>query len=134
MSVRTPARADGLGRNDDAEPNRVRRLATETKASFKTTEFFAYIAVLVGILIAAGVVDQADAGGMGAKQAWLYVTILTVGYMVSRGIAKSGSRDPYQDDNRRPRKVDAARPAPTGAGRRVRARPPTEGQPGPVPG
>ena len=32
---------------------------------------------------------------MGAKQAWLYVTILTVGYMISRGLAKSGSRDPY---------------------------------------
>jgi len=26
------------------------------------------------------------------------VTILTVGYMVSRGLAKSGSRDPYTED------------------------------------
>ena len=51
-----------------------------------------------GVLIAALVVDQADAGGLGAKQAWLYVTILTVGYMVSRGLAKSGSRDPYTED------------------------------------
>jgi hypothetical protein len=98
MSVRTPARADGLGHTDHAEPTPARRLATETKASFKTTEFFAYVAVLVGILIAAAVVDQADAGGLGAKQAWLYVTILTVGYMVSRGIAKSGSQQPYDED------------------------------------
>ena len=75
-----------------------RRLATETKASFKTTEFIAFVAVLVGVLIAAAVVDQADAGGLGAKQAWLYVTILTVGYMVSRGLAKSGSRQPYDED------------------------------------
>jgi len=29
----------------------------------------------------------------------LYGTILTVGYMISRGIAKSGSRDPYWDDD-----------------------------------
>jgi len=28
------------------------------------------------------------------------VTILTVGYMVSRGLAKSGSREPYTDDSR----------------------------------
>ena len=77
-----------------------RRLETETKASFKTTEFFAFLAVLVGILIAAGMVDESNAGGFGAKQAWLYVTILTVGYMVSRGLAKSGSRDPYTDDDR----------------------------------
>jgi hypothetical protein len=74
--------------------------STETKAAFKTTEFFAYLAAMAGVLIAAGVVDESNAGGFGAKQAWLYVTILTVGYMVSRGLAKSGSRDPYTDDNR----------------------------------
>jgi hypothetical protein len=76
-----------------------RRLSTETKAAFKTTEFFSYIAVLVGILIAGAVVDSADAGGYGARQVWLYATILTVGYMVSRGLAKSGSRDPYDADD-----------------------------------
>ena len=31
-----------------------------------------------------------------ADQAWLYVTILSVGYMISRGLAKSGSR--HHDD------------------------------------
>jgi hypothetical protein len=97
-AVHTPARADGLERNNGTEHNRVRRLTTETKASFKTTEFFAYLAVLAGILISAGVVDQANNGGFGAKQAWLYATILTVGYMVSRGLAKAGSRQPYDED------------------------------------
>jgi hypothetical protein len=85
--------------HDDLAPRRpARRLTTETKASFKTTEFFAYLAAVVGVLIAAGIVDEANNGGLGAKQAWLYVTILTVGYMVSRGLAKSGSREPYTDD------------------------------------
>jgi len=97
-AVRTPARADERERNDRTEPGRVRRLSSETKASFKTTEFFAFLAVLAGILISAAVVDQADAGGFGAKQAWLYATILTVGYMVSRGLAKAGSREPYDED------------------------------------
>ena len=77
----------------------VRRLSTETKAAFKTTEFFAFVAVLVGILIAGAVVDSSDAGGYGARQVWLYATILTVGYMVSRGLAKSGSREPYNADD-----------------------------------
>ena len=76
------------------------RRETETKASFKTTEFFAYLGVLAALLIAALIVDDGGDGGFGAKQVWLYVTILTVGYMVSRGLAKSGSRDPYTDDNR----------------------------------
>ena len=97
-SVRTSAREAGMQRNGQTDHAPTRRLATETKASFKTTEFMAFVAVLVGILIAAAVVDQADAGGLGAKQAWLYVTILTVGYMVSRGLAKSGSHQPYDED------------------------------------
>lgn len=97
-ATHTPARADNAGRNDGTAHRQVRRLSTETKASFKTTEFFAFLAVLAGILIAAAVVDQSDAGGLGAKQAWLYVTILTVGYMVSRGLAKAGSRQPYDED------------------------------------
>ena len=80
-----------------ADRGTVRR-STETKASFKTTELIAYVVAVVGVLIAAQVVDESNAGGFGARQAWLYVTILTVGYMVSRGLAKSGSRDFYDDD------------------------------------
>jgi hypothetical protein len=88
--------ADDLDtRGARAPRNRMRRLSTETKAAFKTTEFFSYLAVLAGILIAGAVVDSSDAGGYGARQVWLYATILTVGYMVSRGLAKSGSSDPY---------------------------------------
>ena len=90
--------SDGDRTTRRSEPTR--RLSTETKASFKTTEFFAYLAAVVGVLIAAGMVDESNAGGFGAKQAWLYVTILTVGYMVSRGFAKSGSREPYTADDR----------------------------------
>jgi hypothetical protein len=30
----------------------------------------------------------------------LYATVLTVGYMISRGLAKAGSRQPYDEDNR----------------------------------
>ena len=30
-----------------------------------------------------------------ARSAWLYVTLLTIGYMISRGPAKSGNRERY---------------------------------------
>ena len=93
-----PAGAERVERDGRTGRNPVRRLTTETKAAFKTTEFFAFLAVLAGILISAAVVDQANGGGLGARQAWLYATILTVGYMVSRGLAKSGSRQPYDED------------------------------------
>ena len=73
------------------------RRTTETKAAFKTTEFMAYLGVLAAVLIAGLVVDDGD-GAFGAEKVWLFATILTVGYMVSRGLAKAGSRDPYTHD------------------------------------
>ena len=75
-----------------------RRLATETKASFKTSEFYVYLVILLALLIAGSVVNVEDGPGgdpLRADEVWLYAVILTVGYMVSRGIAKAGSRDPY---------------------------------------
>ncbi|MBC9735416.1 hypothetical protein [Nocardioides marmotae] len=72
-----------------------RRISTETKASFKTTELIAYLAAVVGVLLASAIVDASD---FGAQEAWFYVTLLTIGYLVSRGLAKSGSRDFYDDD------------------------------------
>ena len=83
-------------RNGRTQP--ARRLVTETKAAFKTTEFVSYLAVLAGLLIAGIVVDNAGDGGFGASKVWLYATILTVGYMVSRGLAKAGSSQPYDED------------------------------------
>ena len=71
-----------------------RSLATETKASFKTTEFIFYIVVSIAVLIAAAVTDKgSDGQGFGAERAWLFVTLLTIGYMISRGLSKAGSRD-----------------------------------------
>ena len=87
-------------------PNtRVSRLATETKAAFKTTEFIAYVVILVGMFIASAVVDSNEDGqGFGAEQVWFFATLLTIGYMISRGLAKSGSRENYDRDDRNDRR------------------------------
>ncbi len=55
-------------------------------------------AMVVAVLIAAAIVDESDAGGYGAPQAWLCATVLAVGCMVSRVVAKSCSRDPSTED------------------------------------
>jgi hypothetical protein len=49
--------------------------------------------VVIGVLIASSLVSTTDAHKdyFRADRAWLYVVILSVGYMVSRGLAKSGS-------------------------------------------
>ena len=67
--------------------------STETKSSYKTRELIVYALAVAGVLIAAALVDDS----FGADPAWRYVTYLTVGYMISRGLAKAGSRDPYRD-------------------------------------
>ena len=97
--------ANDVTRSRDTAPaqGRARRLATETKSALKTTEFYAYVAVTIGTLIAAAVTKAGDGHDdrFLSKNAWLYVAILTVGYMISRGLAKSGSREPYSDDDDR---------------------------------
>jgi hypothetical protein len=102
MSTPATARVGATDRDNHGAtaPRRTsRRLSTETKAAFKTTEFFAYVAVLIGVLVAGAVVDATDAGGYGARQVWLYATILTVGYLSPAASQKSGSRDPYDADD-----------------------------------
>jgi hypothetical protein len=83
-------------RIDNNNHTRHHTATTETKPAFKTTELIAYVVVALGILIAAAVVDDAGQQGFGADHAWLYITILTAGYMVSRGLARAGS---YEHDN-----------------------------------
>jgi hypothetical protein len=95
----TPVRRDGVG------PHGLRRLATETKASVKTSEFWLALAVIAGILVSAAAIKGGDTGGTDefiARNAWLYVAIVTGAYAISRGLAKSGSSEPYtktQDDS-----------------------------------
>jgi hypothetical protein len=74
-----------------------RRETTETKPAFKTTELIVYLVAVLGVLIASAMVDEKEDGqGFGAESAWKYVTWLTIGYMVARGLAKAGS---YERDN-----------------------------------
>ena len=93
----TQDRGATAGNSRPARAGALQRLATETKAAFKTTEFYAYLAAVAGVLIAGNMVEGEEGGAdyFAADKVWLYVTLLTVGYMVSRGIAKAGSSDPY---------------------------------------
>jgi hypothetical protein len=72
-------------------PLRYRRDADETKLSLKTTEFWAMVAVVAAILIAAAVSDSFD-----DVRAWTLIAAVAIGYMISRGLAKSGTK--YRGD------------------------------------
>jgi hypothetical protein len=68
---------------------RTRRVVShdETKPSFKTTELLTMLGIVAAILIAAASADNFD-----APRAWTLVAVVASAYMVSRGLAKSGSR------------------------------------------
>jgi hypothetical protein len=76
-----------------------RRLYTETRPAFRTTEFWIYVAGVAAVLIASDLVGSGahHSDYFRADRAWLYIVILTVGYLLSRGFAKSGSRQPYDE-------------------------------------
>ena len=69
------------------------RVADETKPSVKSTELYAFVAAVVGVLIATQQLDNMD-----GWDGWRLVTALTIGYMVSRGLAKAGSHHAGGDD------------------------------------
>ena len=69
---------------------------SETKPSIKTSELTIYVLAVVGVLIASAMADAQD---FGTQEAWQYITFLTVGYLLSRGLAKSGSRDFHDTDD-----------------------------------
>lgn len=79
--------------------NDVARVSTETKSALKTTELVAYVIAVIGVLVASLMADEAS--DFGAQEAWLYVTLLTIGYMVSRGLAKAGSYEREAVDSHR---------------------------------
>ena len=79
--------------------NRAQPVEDETKLSLKTTEFWAMVGMIVAILIASAVSDS-----LNDVRAWTLVAAVAIGYMLSRGLAKSGSKyaggeDPLNRDN-----------------------------------
>jgi hypothetical protein len=81
---------------------------TETTEATKTTELNAYVLAVAGIAVTAftpSAPRTAPAGwsttmqDFGRERVWLYIAMLTVGYMVSRGLAKTCSYEPDEDDD-----------------------------------
>jgi hypothetical protein len=71
---------------DRVRTRKERVVTKETKVAFQTTEFMVYLLSVAGVLIASAIDDTID-----ARLAWILVAAVGVGYMLSRGLAKSGS-------------------------------------------
>ena len=77
----------GNGLHDAAQAARRSVRTPETKAFYRTSEFLLWFVMTAAVLIASALNDTFD-----AEQVWPAVMFLTSAYILSRGIAKSGSR------------------------------------------
>jgi hypothetical protein len=69
------------------------QVSTGSQSAYVTVELILYLLASTGIFITAAVIDESGGGqGFGASEAWFYVTLLTVGFLISRGLAKLGGR------------------------------------------
>ncbi len=67
------------------ETRREQTDARETKPAYRTTELYVFL-IMTGAVLAASMVEV-----ISADRGWGFATALTIGYLLSRGLAKSGT-------------------------------------------
>lgn len=90
-AMRQDAAAGGSA--DAHRRDRAVRSWDETKSAYKTTELLVLLATVIGVVTVARTSDHLD-----TQWATGFITALAIGYMLSRGIAKSGSGHRDGDD------------------------------------
>jgi hypothetical protein len=73
------------------------RTHTETRKSFRTTEFYLTLAFIAGVLIA----TYMDSDSLARADGWRYASFAAVAYIISRGLAKLGSGEPRTEEHDR---------------------------------
>jgi hypothetical protein len=96
MQSTIESRGDLSPSSYDSRPTHTRRTFTETRNGFKTSEFWVMLAFVVGVLLA----TYADEDSLARDDGWLFAAFAVVAYIVSRGLAKLATREPYDEDGR----------------------------------
>ena len=86
----TDARASTSIRPTEDRSTRERQPYTETRPSIRTSEFMVFLVTSLLMIIVA-YTDEA----FNVEHGMTLVAAISIGYMLSRGIAKAGSREPY---------------------------------------
>jgi hypothetical protein len=91
MTANTTTGSADVRDRDRARSAPVRRTYTEAKQAFKTTEFYIMLLAVAGVLVA----TYADEDSLSRTDGWRYAAFIVAAYLVSRGLAKLGTREPY---------------------------------------
>ena len=91
------SRAEDVGVRAERFGEQVTGARDETKWAPLTTEFWAMVALIAAVLIAAAISDSLD-----DVRAWTLVTVIGAAYILSRGFAKMGTdHSPFTRSGRR---------------------------------
>ena len=96
MQSTVESRGDLTPSSYDQRPTPTRRTFTETRNGFKTSEFWVMLAFVVGVLLA----TYADEDSLARDDGWMFASFAVFAYIVSRGLAKLATREPYDEDGR----------------------------------
>jgi hypothetical protein len=86
---RADTRVDRTG--DRAKPAVYDTRRTETRRAFKTSEFWVFLLLAAGVIVAT---YNDDNDSLTEWRGWLLFCAVGVAYIVSRGLAKAGSSEP----------------------------------------
>lgn len=64
------------------------KVSTGGQSAYITIEMILYVLAVVGIFVTSAIIDEDDGTGFTASQAWFYVTLLTIGLFINRGLAR----------------------------------------------
>ncbi len=77
--------------------SRARSTFTEAKQGFKTSEFYVMLVFVAGVLLT----TFADKDTLTRNDGFRYAAFAVAAYVLSRGLAKLGVREPYTTDDDR---------------------------------
>jgi hypothetical protein len=78
-----------------SDRSHLRRTFTEAKNGFKTSEFYLAVVAIAGLIIAAFL----DGDSLSRDDGFRYASWVAAAYIISRGLAKLGTREPYTTDD-----------------------------------
>ena len=69
------------------------RPTSETKQALMSHEFWLWAIALIALILAGALIDKGRPDRYGPGAVWSFITIVTVGYLLSRGLAKAMRRE-----------------------------------------
>lgn len=76
------------------------RPTSETKQALMSHEFWLWAIALIALILAGALIDEGRPDAYGPGSVWTYITIVTGGYLLSRGLAKAMRREGVHHETR----------------------------------